>query len=154
MKLTDFISERSVSADLAATDKERVLAELSALLAEGARGIRDEDILDALGARERVVTTGIGDGVAIPHARLRGVKRVVAAVGISKDGIDFDAVDGAPVRVFVGLLSPETGGAGEHLKILSRLSHLLRDAAFRERLVTEGSAAGIIAAFAAADEKD
>jgi nitrogen PTS system EIIA component len=153
MKLTDFISERSVSADLAATDKKRVLAELSALLAEEARGVRDDDILDALEAREAVATTGIGGGIAIPHAKLRGVKRVVGAVGVSKDGIDFAAIDGAPVHVFVALLSPETGGAGDHLKILSRLSQLLRDAAFRGRLVSEGSAAGIIAALVAAEEK-
>lgn len=151
MRLTDFISERSVSADLAATDGARALAKLASLLAESAKGVRDEEILDALEARERIATTGIGGGVAIPHAKLRGVRRVVAAVGVSKDGVDFAAVDGAPVQLFVALLSPESGGAGEHLRLLSRLSHLLRDAGFCGRLRAAGSAAEIVAAFAEAD---
>jgi nitrogen PTS system EIIA component len=152
MKLTDFISERSVSPGLAATEKKRALAEMSALLANGARGVRADEILDVLKARERLATTGIGDGIAIPHGKIRGLPRVIAAIGVSRDGVPFDAVDGKDVHIFVGLLAPESGGAGDHLKLLARLSRLLRDAAFRERLLSISTAAEIIEAFSAADE--
>ena len=153
MKLTDFISEQSVSAELAATEKKRALAEMSALLANGARGVRADEILSVLAERERLATTGIGDGIAIPHGKIRGLGRVLAAIGVSRAGVPFDAVDGGKVHIFVGLLAPESGGSGDHLKLLARLSRLLRDAAFRERLLALKTAAEILAAFAAADER-
>lgn len=152
MKLTDFISERSVSCALASTDKKRVLAELSALLAAGSRGVRDEEIVEILEERERVATTGIGGGVAIPHGKAPGIPRLVAAVGLSREGVPFDAVDGGDVHIFVAVLSPASGGAGEHLKILAALSRLLKEPAFREELVAQRSAAGILAAIAAAEK--
>jgi len=153
MKLTDFISERSVSAELGATEKKRALAEMSALLANGARGVRADEILSVLAQRERLATTGIGDGIAIPHGKIRGLARVIAAVGISKSGIEFEAVDGHKVHIVVGLLAPESGGSGDHLKLLARLSRLLREPEFRERLMALSKAEEIIAAFSTADER-
>jgi PTS system nitrogen regulatory IIA component len=153
MKLTDFISERSISAELASTEKKRVLAELSDLLSIGSRGVRPDEILKALAERERVATTGIGDGLAIPHGKIPGIARVIAAIGISHDGVPFDAIDGADVHIFVALLSPAGGGAGDHLKVLAQLSRLLKDPAFRDEIMAQRSAAGILAAFAAAEER-
>jgi PTS system nitrogen regulatory IIA component len=153
MKLTDFISERSISAELASTEKKRVLAELSALLSNGSRGVRPDEILKALAERERVATTGIGDGLAIPHGKIPGIARVIAAIGVSHDGVPFDAIDGADVHIFVALLSPAGGGAGDHLKVLAQLSRLLKDPAFRDEIMAQRSAAGILAAFAAAEER-
>ncbi|MCK9462906.1 MAG: PTS sugar transporter subunit IIA [Proteobacteria bacterium] len=152
MNLTDFISERSVSCELVSTDKKRVLAELSALLAAGSRGVRDEEIVEILEERERVATTGIGGGVAIPHGKAPGIPRLVAAVGVSREGVPFDAIDGEDVHIFVAVLSPASGGAGEHLKILAALSRLLKEPAFRDELVAQRSAAGILAAIAAAEK--
>jgi PTS system nitrogen regulatory IIA component len=153
MKITEIISEQSISAGLVSTEKKRVLAELSALLSNGSRGVRAEQILEVLQERERVATTGIGDGVAIPHGKVPGLARVIAAVGVSHDGVPFDAVDGADVHVFVALLSPAGGGAGDHLRVLARLSRLLREPAFRAELMAQRTAAGILAAFVAADER-
>jgi PTS system nitrogen regulatory IIA component len=150
MKLTDLISERSISVALASTEKRRVLAELSALLAGGARGVRADEIIQILEARERVATTGIGDGVALPHGKAPGLARAIAAIGISPDGIPFDAVDGAPVRIFAAILSPAAGDAGEHLRILAQLARVLRDPAFRRTLLAQRDAAGVTAAFTAA----
>ena len=153
MKLTDFISEQSISAELVSTEKERVLVELSALLAAGSRGVRADEIFKMLTARERVATTGIGEGVAIPHAKVPGITHVIAAVGVSLDGVPFEAVDGADVHIFVALLSPAGGGAGDHLRVLAQLSRLLKDPAFRDEIMAQRSAAGILAAFAAAEER-
>jgi nitrogen PTS system EIIA component len=153
MKVTDIISEQSISVDLVSTEKERVLSEMSALLASGARGVRPEEILKSLTERERVATTGIGDGVAIPHGKVPGLAHVIAAVGVSRDGVPFDAVDGADVHIFVALLSPAGGGAGDHLRVLAQLSRLLREPAFRAEIMAQRTAAGVLAAFAAADER-
>jgi len=153
MKLTDFISEQSISAELASTEKGRVLAELSALLANGSRGVRADEILKTLTERERVATTGIGEGVAIPHGKIPGIAHVIAAVGVSHDGVPFDAVDGADVHIFVALVSPAGGGAGDHLRILAQLSRLLKDPAFRDGIMAQRTVAGILAAFAAVEER-
>ena len=152
MKLTDFISERSISCELASSEKGRILAELSGLLALGSRGVRADEILKVLAERERIATTGIGDGVAIPHGRMPGLARVIAALGVSQDGVPFDSVDGADVHLFVALLSPAGAPAADHLRVLGQLSRLLRDAAFRGRVGEQRTAAGILAVFAAAEE--
>jgi nitrogen PTS system EIIA component len=153
MKLTDFISEQSISAELASTEKKRVLAELSALLANGSRGIRADEILKVLAERERVATTGIGDGIAIPHGKMPGLARTIAAVGVSREGVPFDAIDGGMVHLFVAVLSSAGEGAGDHLKVLAQLSRLLRDPAFRDEITAQRTPAGIRAAFAAAEER-
>lgn len=133
MKIMDFLSDRAVSATLKATDKKEVIHELIDLLAK-AEGIRNKDeISKILLARESLGSTGIGLGIGIPHGKSNAVKKLVAAFGISKKGIDFDALDGEPVYIFFLLVAPEDS-AGPHLKALARISRLLKDKYFRDYL--------------------
>lgn len=133
MRIVEFLSERAISANLKAADKGSVIREMIDLLAK-AEGIRDrEEIVKILVARESLGSTGIGLGIGIPHGKSKAVKKLVAAFGISKKGIDFDALDGEPVYIFFLLVAPEDS-AGPHLKALARISRLLKDKYFRDYL--------------------
>lgn len=133
MKIVEFLNEKAVSAGLKATDKNGAINEMIDLLAR-AEGIRNKDeIAKILLARESLGSTGIGLGIGIPHGKSNTVKRLVAALGISKKGIDFDALDGEPVYIFFLLVAPEDS-AGPHLKALARISRLLKDRYFRDYL--------------------
>ncbi len=133
MKIVEFLNEKAVTANLKATTKDAALKELVDLLAK-AEGIRQkEDLYRALLSRESLGSTGIGQGVGIPHAKTNTVKKLVAALGISQQGVNFDALDGEMVHIFFLLVAPEDS-AGPHLKGLARISRLLKDKFFRESL--------------------
>jgi len=133
MKITDFLNEKAVSANLKATTKEGVIRELVELLAK-AEGIKNKEALvKVLLGREALGSTGIGQGVGIPHGKMDSVKKLVAAFGICHPGVNFEALDGEPVYIFFLLVAPEDS-AGPHLKGLARISRLLKDKFFRESL--------------------
>lgn len=133
MKIVEFLNEKAVTANIKATDKEGVIRELVDLLAK-AEGLRNkEELIKVLLNRETLGSTGIGQGVGIPHGKSNTVKRLVAAFGICHPGVDFDALDGEPVYIFFLLVAPEDS-AGPHLKGLARISRLLKDKFFRESL--------------------
>ena len=133
MKIIDFLNEKAISADLKSTSKEGVIRELVDLLAK-AEGIKNkEDLVKVLLSREALGSTGIGQGVGIPHGKTDSVKRLVAAFGVCHQGVNFDALDGEPVYLFFLLVAPEDS-AGPHLKGLARISRLLKDKYFRESL--------------------
>ncbi len=133
MKIIEFLNEKAVTANLKSTTKEAALRELVEILAK-AEGIKGkEELVKVLFARESLGSTGIGQGVGIPHAKINSVKKLVAALGISPQGVDFDALDGEPVYIFFLLVAPEDS-AGPHLKGLARISRLLKDKFFRESL--------------------
>jgi nitrogen PTS system EIIA component len=133
MKILDFLSEKAVCGDLKAATKDGIVRELIDLLAK-AEGIRNKDeLVKVLMNRESLGSTGIGQGVGIPHGKSNAVKKLVAAFGISHSGVDFEALDGEPVYIFFLLLAPEDS-AGPHLKGLARISRLLKDKYFRESL--------------------
>lgn len=133
MKIIEFLSEKAISADLQATDKDGVIKELIELISKSA-GIKNKDeIAKVLMAREELGSTGIGLGIGIPHGKCNSVKDLVAAFGVSRNGIDFDALDGEPVHIFFCLVAPEDS-AGPHLKALARISRLLKDKYFRDFL--------------------
>lgn len=135
MKIVEFLNEDAICAELKATDKESAIREMIDLLAK-AEGLRNrEDIVKVLLARESLGSTGIGLGVGIPHGKCDAAKRLVAAFGISRKGIDFDSLDGEPVHLFFCLIAPEDS-AGPHLKALARISRLLKDKYFRDYLRT------------------
>jgi PTS system nitrogen regulatory IIA component len=138
MRLVEIINRASIGVDLRSTSKPEVLAELAGLLACSLPDADPEEIARTLMERERLATTGVGEGVAIPHGKLPGIRRIVAALGIARTGIPFDAVDGQPVRVLVALLAPPES-TGDHLKALARVSRLLKDPAFRQRLIDSSS---------------
>ena len=133
MKIVEFLNEKAVTANIKATDKEGVIRELVDILAK-AEGIRNkEELMKVLLGREALGSTGIGQGVGIPHGKSNTVKRLVAAFGICHAGVNFDALDGEPVYIFFLLVAPEDS-AGPHLKGLARISRLLKDKFFRESL--------------------
>jgi fructose-specific phosphotransferase system IIA component len=131
----DFLSKKAISTDLKSTNKPDVIKELVELLAEGGEiERRDKNkLIDILMAREALGSTAIGQGVGIPHGKSDCVKKLVAAFGISKKGVNFDSLDGEPVYIFFLLVAP-SNSAGPHLKALARISRLLKDKYFRENL--------------------
>ena len=133
MRIIDFLDPKAVSANLQATDKEGAIKELVDLLYR-AGSIKDkEKLLKILVSREALGSTGIGQGVGIPHGKCDGVKELVAAFGLSQKGVNFDSLDGEPVYIFFLLVAPEDS-AGPHLKALARISRILKDKVFRETL--------------------
>ena len=133
MKIIEFLNEKAILANMKATTKEAVLRELVEVLAK-AEGIKNQgDLVKILMSRETLGSTGIGQGIGIPHAKTNSVKKLVAALGICSQGVNFDALDGEPVHIFFLLVAPEDS-AGPHLKGLARISRLLKDKYFRESL--------------------
>ena len=102
--------------------------------------------------REKLGSTGIGEGVAIPHGKMKGIDHILCAFGRSKKGIDFDAVDGKPVHIFFLLLAPEDS-AGLHIQMLSRISRILRDPSFRKQLTEQGDDRDLYANIVEEDKK-
>jgi PTS system nitrogen regulatory IIA component len=134
MKIEDILSEDLVLPDLVARTKTDVLTELADAVTKRHRELDKGRLLGALEDRERLNSTALGDGIAIPHGKLPGIKRVFAAFARSKAGVDFQSLDGKPTHLFFLLVAPEDF-AGAHLKALARISRLLKDPAFRERLL-------------------
>lgn len=132
MLLTELLTPDRIVVPLAATDKPGVLAELTRHLVERSGGSFDE-VLAAVLEREAVLSTGIGFGVAIPHARSSGVRDLTVIGGRTGGGVAYDGIDGEPVRLFFMIVGPEES-AGLHVKILSRIARLVRVDAVRREL--------------------
>jgi nitrogen PTS system EIIA component len=143
MLLSDFISPDSVFSSLKAKTKKQLLQDLSARAAR-LTGLQERDIFDVLLQRERLGSTGLGHGIAIPHGKLAGLKRIVGIFARLAEPIDFEAVDGQPVDVVFLLLAPEGAGA-DHLKALARISRLLREGSAVEKLRACKDAAALYA---------
>lgn len=134
MKLLDFLHKERMVPRLNARDKQGVLAELTEVLVSTGTIRSGREAVQVLLEREKLGSTGIGEGIAIPHGKLKELKDVVAVFGRSPDGVDFDSMDGAPVHLFFLLMAPENS-ASTHLKALARISRLLKDRGFREELL-------------------
>ena len=140
MKLLELLSTDRVAYRLTASDKEGVLEELvqRCFLQDAENlGLKTDDragILEVLQEREALGSTGIGDGVAIPHGKFGPLTGLAAGIGIHEEGIDFGALDGNRSQFFVVLLAPEDS-AGQHFKALARIARLFRDAGFKRRLL-------------------
>ncbi|WP_169566557.1 PTS IIA-like nitrogen regulatory protein PtsN [Sneathiella limimaris] len=132
MELADLISPETVFADLKATSKKQALQEMSRRAAAHT-GCDEREILNVLIERERLGTTGVGQGIAIPHGKLKSLKSIQGFFARLETGIDYDAMDDMPVDLIFLLLAPEEGGA-DHLKALARVSRTLRSAERCERL--------------------
>jgi PTS system nitrogen regulatory IIA component len=143
MKIADILTEEMVIPELQAGRKADALDEMTGVLAAAHPEIDRTRLRTVLEERERLGSTGIGGGVAIPHGRLPGLRGVLAVFGRSTRGVDFDAVDGAPTRLFFLLVAPEDS-SGMHLKALARIARLLKEQAVRERLLSCGDRAGLL----------
>lgn len=133
MKLIDILSPQAISVDLTARTKKDALEEMCRLLAQAGKLPDPSAMVKTLMDREALGSTGIGQGVAIPHGKTAAVPEQAAALGLSKRGIDFDALDGEPVHI-VFLLTAPIDAAGNHLKALAKVSRLLKDKFFRQAL--------------------
>ena len=133
MKIMDFLAPKAVSTTLTSANKKDVVEELLGLLinAGAVEKKHKSKVLEVLMAREALGSTAIGQGIAIPHGKTDKVSRLVAVLGISKHGVNFDALDGEPVYIFFLLVAPKET-AGPHLKALAQISRLLRDSYFCE----------------------
>ena len=134
MKITDMLKREFVVEQLKAGNKRDALAELAGVFALGRIKVDSEAMLHVLLERERLGSTGIGDGIAIPHGKLPGLDEMVVSFGRSREGIAFEAMDGKPVHLFFLLMAPENS-AGQHLKALAKISRMLKDANFRKSLL-------------------
>ena len=143
LKILDFLDTNAVTVDLAATSKKSVLEELVALLARDSKVKDAPTTVDILLEREKLGSTGIGQGIAIPHAKTDQAREVVAAFGLSKRGVPFDSLDGEPVYIFFLLVAPPDA-SGLHLKALARISRLLKDKFFRQALRDVKDAADVL----------
>ncbi len=140
MKITEILSADLVVADLKGTTKPDVLNELAQALAAKYKEIPLRPLTAVLAERERLGSTAIGDGIAIPHGKLRGVSKIIGAFGRHREGVDFDSLDGEATHLFFVLVAPEDS-ASLHLKALAHVSRLLKDSSFRDRLIAAPDAA-------------
>ena len=134
MKITDILVRDAVILDLSSTSKTEVLAEMSGALAKSVAGIDEQRLLSILLEREELQSTGIGESVAIPHGKMPGLSRLLASFARSREGVDFDSIDGQPTQLFFVLVVPEAS-SGQHLKALARISRFFRDEEFRTQLL-------------------
>src|SRR6476646_323439 len=134
MKIVDFVRPELIVAELLQHDKNGVIKELASHLAGNVTGVDRESLAKVLLERERLASTAIGEGVAIPHGKLDAVGKLVACVGRAPQGVDFDSMDGRPTHLFFVLVAPENS-TGVHLKALARISRLFKDPEFRTRLM-------------------
>ena len=134
MKLTDILVREACVVDMKARTKKEALRELSDVLAREVKGLDPAGLLDMLLEREKLGTTAMGDGIAIPHARIESLDRLLASFGRSRQGVDFDSVDGKLTHLFFLLVAPGKEGSA-HLLTLARLSRFLASPEFRSKLL-------------------
>lgn len=152
MKILDILNEASIVADLRGRTKIDVLNELAGVVAANHAGISQARLVDVLLEREKLGSTAIGEGIAIPHGKLPNLEGVIAAFGRSREGIDFASLDGGPTHLFFLLVAPEDS-SGAHLKALARVSRLLRNKEFRDRLLEAPDREALFAAIREEDGK-
>ncbi len=133
MNILDFLPEEAVLPELRAHSKAEVLEELAAPVARLA-AIPVEELVTVLLERERLGSTGIGGGIGIPHGKHRRLERLMIGFGRSREGVDFESLDGRPTRLFFLLVTPENS-TGSHLQMLARISRMLKHEPFKERLL-------------------
>ncbi|MCH6561862.1 MAG: PTS sugar transporter subunit IIA [Deltaproteobacteria bacterium] len=134
MKLNEILVREACVVDMKARTKKEALRELSEVLAGSVKGLDGAGLLDMLLEREKLGTTAMGDGIAIPHARIEALERLLASFGRSRQGVDFDSVDGKPTHLFFLLVAPGREGSA-HLLTLARLSRMLSSPEFRSKLL-------------------
>lgn len=143
MKLSKFCEEELMIFDLQGQTKDEIIKELVALASQSSMVRDSEELLRAVVEREKLVTTGVGYGVAFPHAKTRAVKGIVIAFGRSEVGIDFGSMDKKPVHLFYMIAAPEDA-IGAHLNVMARLSYIMKSEKNRERLMRAKTAGEVM----------
>lgn len=143
MRFSDLLTPARVSTTFRVSSKDEALEALGALLVQDSE-LRDAaSVVQVLRDREGLASTGVGDEVAIPHGRLPNLTQIIAAIAIAPEGVEFDSIDRRPVRIFVAVLAPDRA-PGDHLRVLARVSRLLRDARVRAELIGASDPAQVL----------
>ncbi|MFW6052311.1 MAG: PTS sugar transporter subunit IIA [Desulfosalsimonas sp.] len=150
MKILDYMNKDTVLTDLASADKKGVIDELAEPVAKQT-GVDHREIVRVLIERERLGSTGIGEGIAIPHGKISRLDSLALGFGLSRKGVNFEAIDGKPTYLFFLLLSPDNS-TGLHLRILARISKLLKEESFRRQLMQAKTAEDVIETLRGVDE--
>ena len=142
-RIVDYIDVDMISLDLKSKNKKDIIKELLDNIKDSKK-ILDYDVcLSDLYSREEIGTTGIGKNVALPHAKTEGVSDLIIGIGISRNGINYNSIDGEDAKIFFMFLSPN-GEAQEYLKILDRISRFIRENDFREKIINSKTASEIL----------
>lgn len=149
--MKDFLRRELILYGLSSKKKEEVLEEISASIAEVV-GLDKDLIYETLMERERLGSTGVGEGIAIPHGKIGQLKSPVVAVAISREGIEFGAIDNKPVKIFVTLLTPEEPPT-THLGLLARLARILKSQEFQRQVLSAEDSEEIYKLFVGEDER-
>lgn len=152
MKMSDFLDPRAVVSDLKTTNKKGVLEELCSALVSLHPTLDRDRMVGILLDRERLGSTGVGEGVAIPHGKMEDLEGLIACFGRSIQGVAFEAVDDQPVTLFFVLFAPENS-AGVHLKALAKISRLLKRPSVREELMRASSREDVYTILTQEDEE-
>ena len=152
MKISDILDESVVLPDLTSKTKKSVLEELVSHLAQFEEKVNKEELLKVLLEREKLGSTGINDGVAIPHGKLKNIDTLLVAFGRSREGIDFGALDGKVSHLFFLLVAPERS-AGTHLKALARISRIAKNEDFRKKCMKAKTGEDLFKLMVEEDEK-
>ncbi len=134
MNIADMLKKEFIIEELKSRTRREVLTELSEIFSHTDIKVDYDNMVEVLLEREKLGSTGIGGGIAIPHGKLAGLENLIVSFGKSTDGIDFDSMDGKPVHIFFLLMAPENS-AGQHLKALARISRMLKDDSFKTDLI-------------------
>lgn len=134
MKLADVLNKDSIIPDLTSKSKTEVLREFSSYVSKVLQNLNSEKIYETLIEREKLCSTAIDEGVAIPHGKFGGITNIIAAFGRSEGGVEFESLDGNPTKLFILILSPDNS-SGNHIKVLARVSKIFKKPETRSRLM-------------------
>ncbi len=151
MKILDFLPREAILGDLQSQDKKGVIEELAAPVSESA-GTSHEKIVRVLLERERLGSTGIGNGIGIPHGKSKDLQDLVIGFGRSRKGVDFESMDGRPTHLFFLIITPDNS-TSLHLKVLARISRLLKSETFKEGLMNAADSGEIFDVIKLEDEE-
>ncbi|RLA92695.1 MAG: PTS sugar transporter subunit IIA [Deltaproteobacteria bacterium] len=152
MKITELMNKYLIIPQLSTKTKKEVLKELVDCIVRKEKEVESNELLRVLLEREELGSTGIGDGIAIPHGKVKKIKKLIVSFGRSIEGVDFQSMDGKPTHLIFLLIAPENS-AGIHLKALARISRLLKDGRFRKNLMEANTPQEIYDLIAQEDEK-
>lgn len=150
MKILDFLSPERILPNMQSRDKKGVIDELAQAVAD-TTSAENAEVAKVLLEREQLGSTGIGDGIAIPHGRLSSIDSIIMGFGSSEHGIEYDAIDSKPVNIFFLLLTPENSTGG-HLKVLAQISKLLKNKQFKINLSNAKSVEEVLEIIQESDE--
>ncbi|MDY7030642.1 MAG: PTS sugar transporter subunit IIA [Thermodesulfobacteriota bacterium] len=152
MKIVDILHRDSIILNLSSQNKKEILEELVSAVVKQDKRINKAELIEVLLERERLGSTAIGDGIAIPHGKLKNIDSLLASFGRSVKGVDFESMDSKPTHLFFLLVAPENS-AGVHLRALARISRLLKNSSFRENLMEAESKEELFNSIIEKDEK-